>query len=201
MFVNLTINIIVLRLLSLLIVAPLQRLAVAGTVVVLGDAGPKYDGDLKVDPLRHLDLFGSLSTIVFGIGWSKPVSVDPAKLRIGRVGIAVVIIAAFAALLVAAFAFRMLVTPALTMLPYTAGITVAAFLQVAAEVALWFALLGLVPIPPLAGGLLLAAIGIRISRQAEWFLALVLAAAVAMGVVARLLGPAYGWMSLLVLGY
>jgi Zn-dependent protease len=180
--------------------APVQRVVVAATAVALGDAGPKHDGDLTGDPFRHLDLFGSLSTIIFGIGWSRPVAVDPAEHRVGRAGVVVVIIAAFAALLVTAFVLRMLVTPALTMLPYTAGITVAAFLPVAAGIGLWFALLGLVPIPPLTGGLLLTAFGIRISRRTQWILAAGLFVAVATGVVRRLLGPAHALLTSLVLG-
>src|SRR4051812_26451745 len=134
MFVDLTINLIVLRFVSLLIIAPIQRVVVVATAVALGDAGPRYDGELTGDPLRHLDLFGSLSTIVFGIGWSKPVTVDPSKLKVGRAGVVLMIIAAFAALLVTAFVLRMLVTPALTMLPFSAGLTVASFVRVAAEV-------------------------------------------------------------------
>jgi Zn-dependent protease len=199
-FRDLTTNLIVLRLVSLLIIAQVQRMVVAATAVALGDPGPKYDGDLRVDPLRHLDLFGSLSTIVFGIGWSRLVTVDPAKLRLGRPGVVVVIVAAFAALLATAFVLQLLVTPALTMLPDTAGITVAAFLRLAAEVSLWFALFGLVPIPPLTGGLLLTAFGIRVSRPAQWILAAGLAVAVATGTVRQLLGPAYALLTSLILG-
>jgi Zn-dependent protease len=200
MFVDLTINLIVLRLLSLLIIAPVQRVTVAATAVALGDAGPKLDGELTGDPLRHLDLFGTLSSIIFGIGWSRSVTVDLAKYRTGRAGVVVVIIAAFAALLVTAFVLRMLVIPALTMLPFTAGLTVAAFLRVAAELGLWFALLGLVPIPPLTGGLLLAALGIRVSRQAQWMLAAGLLVAVGMGLVRNLLGPAHALLASVVVG-
>src|SRR2546430_16881102 len=86
MFHDLTTNLIVLRLVSLLIIAQVQRMAVAATAVALGDPGPKYDGDLRVDPLRHLDLFGSLSTIVFGIGWARVVTVAAAKLRLRPAG-------------------------------------------------------------------------------------------------------------------
>jgi Zn-dependent protease len=141
-----------------------------------------------------------LSTIIFGIGWSRWVTVDPAKLRLGRPGVVVVIVAAFAALLVTAFVLRLLVTPALTMLPDTAGLTVSSFLRLAAEVGLWFALLGLVPIPPLTGGLLLTAFGIRVSRSAQWILSAGLAVAVATGVVRQLLGPVYALLTSLVLG-
>src|SRR5438045_9782078 len=111
MFHDLTTNLIVLRLVSLLIIAPVQRVVVAAMAVALGDPGPKYDGDLRVDPLRHLDLFGSLSTIVFGIGWSRLVTVDAAKLRLGRPGVVVVSLAAFAAPLVTALVLPRLAAP------------------------------------------------------------------------------------------
>jgi Zn-dependent protease len=88
----------------------------------------------------------------------------------------------------------------LTILPYTAGITTAAFLRVAARIGLWFALLGLIPIPPLAGGLLLNAFGIRISRQVQWILAAVLAVAVGTGTVRQLLGPAHALLVSVILG-
>jgi hypothetical protein len=200
MFVDLTINLIVLRLLSLLIIAPIQRLAVAAAAVALGDPGPKYDGELTVDPLRHLDLFGSLTTIVFSIGWSKSVAIDPAKLKVGRAGVVVVILAAFAAVMLTAFVFHLLVTPVVTMLPFTTGITMSAFLDVAAEACLWFALLGMIPIPPLTAGLVLTAFGIRLPRQMEWILAAGLAVAVAAGVVSGLLGPTHTWVASWLLG-
>lgn len=200
MFAELTINLIALRFLSLLIMAAVQGVTVAATAVALGDPGPKYDGGLTGNPLRHLNPFGSLSAIFFAIGWSSPVAVDPAEFRVGRAGVVVVILAPFVALVGAAFVLHLLEIPALTMLPYTAGITTAAFLRVAARIGLWFALLGLVPIPPLTGGLLLNAFGIRVSRQAQWILAAVLLVAVATGVARRLLGPAHAVLASVVLG-
>ncbi len=199
MFVDLTINLIVLRLLSLVLVALVQRLAVAASAVALGDPGPKYDGELTLDPLRHMDVFGALSTILFGIGWSKMVAIDAGKLRIGRAGVVAVILAPFAALLLVAFVMHLLVTPALTMLPFSAGLTVAAFLRVAADVGLWFALLGLIPIPPLTGGLLLTAFGVRVPRPAQWILSAGLAVTVATGVVLQLMGPAHAWLASVIL--
>jgi Zn-dependent protease len=200
MFAELTIHLIVFRFLSLLVMAAVQGVTVAATTVALGDPGPRYDARLTGNPLRHLDLFGSLSTIFSAIGWSSPVAVDPAEFRIGRAGVVVVILAPFVALVGTAFVLHLLVIPALTILPYTAGITTAAFLRVAARIGLWFALLGLIPIPPLAGGLLLNAFGIRVPRQAQWILAVVLLAAVATGVVRQLLGPGHAVLASVILG-
>jgi Zn-dependent protease len=199
MFAELTIQLIVLRLLSLLVMAAVQGAAVAATAVLLGDRGPKYDGGLTVNPLRHLELFGAISTILFAIGWSRPMAVDPRQFRVGRAGIVVVVAAAFVALLVTAFVLHTLVIPALTMLPYSAGITTSAFLRVAAQIGLWFALVGLIPIPPLTGGLLLTAFGVRVSRQMQWIFAALLVAAVATGLVRQLLDPAYALLAAAIL--
>lgn len=200
MFTDLTIQSIVLRFLSLMILVAIQGVSIAATTVALGDPGPKYDNRLTGNPLRHLALFGSLSTILFAIGWSRSIAVDPAQFRVGRAGVAVVILAPFVALVAASFVLHLLVIPALTMLPYTAGITTAAFLRVAARIGLWFALLGLLPIPPLPGGLLIHAFGRRISRRAQWVLAAVLFAALATGAAQYVLRPAHTLLASLVLG-
>ncbi len=86
------------------------------------------------------------------------------------------------------------------MLPHSAALTTAAFLRVASSLAIWFALFSLVPIPPLTGGLLLDAFGIRVPPQVRWILVAVLLVAVATGLVRQLLGPAYAVLSPVILG-
>jgi Zn-dependent protease len=167
--------------------------------VLLGDKGPKYDGRLTVLPSGHLDLVGAISTIVFGLGWTKPVDVDAGEFRIGRVGILAVILAGFAGLLILAVLLDALVRPALTTLPLTSGLTTAAFLRAATDLSVWFALLGLIPIPPFTGGLLLTAFGIRVSPQARWILAVLLLVLVATGLVREVLAPAQALLASLLL--
>lgn len=185
--------------LALLIIAGVQGGFVAGAAVLLGDKGPKYDGRLTVAPAGHLDLLGTIGTIFFGLGWAKPVAVDARKIRIGRMGIVPVILAGFAGLLFLAVLFDALALPALTTLPLTAGLTAAAFLRAASGLSIWFALFSLVPIPPLTGGLLLEALGIRVSRRMQWILASVLFVTVATGVVRHLLGPTQAVLASLIL--
>ena len=43
----------------------------------LGDPTPRLMGRLTWNPLKHLDLFGSLCLLVFGFGWAKPIQVNP----------------------------------------------------------------------------------------------------------------------------
>jgi Zn-dependent protease len=197
---ELTLQSIGFRLLALVLIAAVQGLAVAGAAVLLGDRGPKYDGRLTIAPTSHVDLVGAVSMILFGLGWAKPVAIDARQFRTGRIGIVVVVLAGFVAVLVLAALFAALVRPALTTLPLTAGVGTAAFLRTAGSLAVWFALFGLVPIPPLVGGLLVEAAGVRVSRQARGILAAALFVAVATGWARQLLGPAYAALAPVVLG-
>jgi Zn-dependent protease len=56
----------------------------------LGDPTAKNAGRLTLNPLRHLDPFGSLLLLVAGFGWGRPVPVNPRALRYGRFGMAMV---------------------------------------------------------------------------------------------------------------
>jgi len=42
----------------------------------LGDPTAKYAGRLTLNPLAHLDIFGSVMILFVGFGWAKPVPVD-----------------------------------------------------------------------------------------------------------------------------
>ena len=43
---------------------------------LLGDDTAKKMGRLTLNPLAHLDFFGTIFLLVFGIGWAKPVIFD-----------------------------------------------------------------------------------------------------------------------------
>lgn len=197
---DLTLQLIAFRVLALLIIAAVHGGIVAGAAVFLGDKGPKYDGRLTLMPASHVDLVGATSLVVFGLGWAKPMAIDAQQFRIGKIGIVVVILAGFFGLLVTAAFLAALILPALTTLPYTAGLTTAAFLRAASSLSIWFALFGLIPIPPLTGGLLLNVFGIRVSRQARWIVAAVLLLAIATGVIRQILGPAHAALASVILG-
>ena len=197
---DLTLQSIAFRVLALLIIAGVHGGIVAGAAVFLGDKGPKYDGRLTIVPTSHIDLVGAISLIIFGFGWAKPMAIDARQFLVGRIGIVVVVLAGFVGLLVTAALLDALILPALTTLQHTAALTTAAFLRAASSLSIWFALLGLIPIPPLTGGLLLNAFGIRVSRQAQWILAAVLVVAVATDVVRQLLGPTHAVLASVILG-
>lgn len=47
----------------------------------LGDPTPRVYGRLTLNPLKHFDFFGTLSLILFSIGWGKPVPFNPENLK------------------------------------------------------------------------------------------------------------------------
>lgn len=47
----------------------------------LGDSTGRIYGRLTLNPLKHFDVVGTLSLILFGIGWGKPVPFNPDNLR------------------------------------------------------------------------------------------------------------------------
>lgn len=43
----------------------------------LGDDTPRLQGRLSLNPLAHLDPIGSLMLLFVGVGWGKPVQINP----------------------------------------------------------------------------------------------------------------------------
>ena len=57
----------------------------------LGDYTPRSQGRITLNPLKHLDLIGSVMFVATGFGWARPVSVNPRNFRNGPiVGMAIV---------------------------------------------------------------------------------------------------------------
>lgn len=59
----------------------------------MGDPTPKQAGRLSLNPVRHLDAGGFACFILFGIGWAKPVAVNPLNFKKFKTGTRLVSIA------------------------------------------------------------------------------------------------------------
>lgn len=66
----------------------------------LGDPTAKLLGRLSLNPLKHLDLWGTICMFFIGLGWAKPVPVDPRYFKHKRRGIFLVSIAGITANLI-----------------------------------------------------------------------------------------------------
>ncbi len=60
---------------------PIHESSHALAAKFLGDDTADRMGRISLNPLRHLDLVGTIFMLVFGIGWAKPVPVNPLRAR------------------------------------------------------------------------------------------------------------------------
>lgn len=65
----------------ILLVLPFHELAHAYVAHKCGDDTAKWHGRLSLNPLAHLDLWGTLAIVVVGIGYAKPVPIVPRNFR------------------------------------------------------------------------------------------------------------------------
>lgn len=123
----------------------------------LGDPTAKYAGRLTLNPLKHIDMWGTIIVPLmllffrsiagggFIFGWAKPVPVNYHNLSKGKYGPVIVALAGpatnLALLTIAGLLAR--ISPAGTSLPYLFGVV--------ALVNGWLMMFNLLPIPPLDG--------------------------------------------------
>jgi Zn-dependent protease len=75
---------------ALLLGIAFHELCHALSASALGDGTARRLGRVSLNPLVHLDPFGTILLFLAGFGWGKPVPVNPHALRNGRTGMAVV---------------------------------------------------------------------------------------------------------------
>ncbi|HUW11624.1 MAG TPA: site-2 protease family protein [Anaerolineae bacterium] len=99
MNLNLDIKSLIISLVALLISIDVHEFSHAWAAYLLGDDTAKRMGRMSLNPLVHLDPFGTVMMVVssiagFGIGWGKPVPYNPRNLRVdARTGGGVVAVA------------------------------------------------------------------------------------------------------------
>lgn len=124
----------------------LHEVAHALAADVQGDRTPRNSGRLTLNPVTHLDPFGTAALVLVGFGWGKPVPYTPENLRSRRGGGTVVALAGPAMNLALAIAG----TAILRVLGPGTGL-VSRFLELLVFLNLVLMLLNMVPVPPLDG--------------------------------------------------
>lgn len=127
----------------------------------LGDATARNAGRLTLNPLKHLDLYGSfilpLLLILSGspvvLGWAKPIPYDPRNLKNPRKGAALIALAGplsnIAVAVLLGLMYRVLA------IANVSNVSVLLLTQVAIYINIALAFFNLIPIPPLDGSKLL----------------------------------------------
>lgn len=168
----------------------------------LGDPTAKYAGRLTLNPIPHIDLFGSIiipvvlsllpGSIVFG--WAKPVPVNTYNLRHGKWGEAIVAVAGpLSNLIIAGISalFIRLSMAGTLPLAYESVMLLAAI----ALVNVVLAVFNLMPIPPLDGSKILYALlparfsGVRNVLERHGFLFVILFILVIWSPIAEIVIP------------
>jgi len=111
----------------------------------LGDPTARYSGRLTLNPLAHLDPFGSLMILFVGFGWAKPVPVDSRYLANPRVDMMKIAFAGPAANLLLAFVGGTIIRTGLV----SGSITL--MLLLFTQINIMLAVFNMIPIPPLDG--------------------------------------------------
>lgn len=78
---------------GLLIALTFHEFAHGYVAYLMGDNTARYSGRLSLNPMDHLDIWGTLCLLFFRFGWAKPVPINPANFRNHRKGIIAVSLA------------------------------------------------------------------------------------------------------------
>lgn len=145
--------------LVVIISLPIHEFAHGYIANKLGDDTAYYQGRLTLNPFAHLDLFGTISMIVFGFGWAKPVPVNPARFKCNmRLGMALTALAGPVSNLILSLIFMIVSKGAFLLGSATDNtffyfVNWLAFHICSANIGLAF--FNLLPIPPLDGSRIL----------------------------------------------
>lgn len=205
-WLDVLVNLVVIVVL-LLIAFPVHEFAHAFVATKLGDDTPRYMGRLTLNPLAHLDLYGTILFLLAGFGWAKPVQVNTNRLNpVGgsrTISMAIVALAGPVSNVLLALIFSVLyricaplTTSSFLMVVLAYAFSTAVFLN------LLLAVFNLIPIPPLDGSKILAAVlpdsASRVLDQIQQYGFIILIVLSISGVLNRIIiGPAIALQRLL----
>lgn len=150
-----------LRIPALLIAVTVHEFMHGMAAYMYGDTTAKDQGRLSLNPIRHLDVIGTIMLIIAGFGWAKPVPVNPNRFKNPIKHMAVVGLAGPLANFVTAFILAKLYFLNLPFLP-------AYLLKITIDINVMLGIFNLLPIPPLDGSKIIPYF-LPTSMQQSWY--------------------------------
>ncbi len=120
-----------------------------------GDPTAKNVGRLTLNPMAHLDVFGSLALYLMGFGWAKPVPVDPRYLANPKRDMMWIALAGPVSNLIVALISGTLLSVLLRLGLISGQSPLTMVLIMSLQINLVLAIFNFIPIPPLDGSRIL----------------------------------------------
>ena len=173
----------------------------------LGDNTAKLEGRLSLNPFAHLDPIGTLMLVFVGIGWGKPVHVNPSnytrKISMEK-GEAIVSIAGPLINIILAFVFGIIYFvvykfAGVEFLSSTVGIIIMQMIMSTIVTNVGLGVFNLIPLPPLDGSKVI--MPFLPYKAKQWFINneqifyLVFIVIWITGIAGRIISPAIAWIA------
>ena len=148
-----------LRVLGVLLCLTVHETSHGLAAYVLGDPTAKREQRLSFNPLHHIDWLGFASMLILGFGWAKPVPIDMRYFKKPKQGMAITALAGPVSNLLLAVLLLLGGKAVYLWAPYTVVWDfVYYFLLRTAALSIGLGVFNLIPIPPLDGSKVLAAV-------------------------------------------
>lgn len=180
-----------LRLPVLLIAITVHEYAHARVAYSFGDPTAKLQGRLSLNPLVHLDPVGALMLLIVGIGWAKPVPINPYNFKDYRSGMLGVSLAGPLANFILAFFSLLILKTAWGYFPI--GGIFWLLLHTQATLNTTLGVFNLIPLPPLDGSKIFSSLAggssLAFYRRIEPYAPLILLVLIFTGTLGRIVWP------------
>src|SRR3989338_750736 len=133
---------------ALVLAITVHEFSHAWTANYFGDPTARYRGRMTLNPLAHLDVMGTDMLFLIGLGWGKPVPVNPANLRDLKRDSALVSLAGSASNILTAMVIAL---PYKYLMTHGGAEGFTTLLRTVFDLNIILALFNFIPLPPLDG--------------------------------------------------